>query len=247
MAVAGPLRWAYRAYSFLVFAPLLAVATLVFGGAAVAGSWASQRAGSAAGVAWARVLAFLIPMAVRVEGAQHLEPGRSYVVVANHRSQIDILVLYGWLGLDFRWVMKAELRRVPVIGYACERIGHVYVDRANPEAARRSIEAAKLRIRGGTSILFFPEGTRSRTGALQAFKTGAFRLAQDLGLPVLPVALLGTREVLPPGSFDLRPGRAVLRILPPLDAAPFGADARAFAAAARDRLAQGLGEPPGEC
>lgn len=245
MRDAGSLRWAYRAYSLLVFLPLLAAATVVGGAGAVLGSWVSHRAGSRAGVAWARLLAHLIPMPVRVEGREHVDPGRSYVIVANHRSQTDILVLYGWLGLDFRWVMKTELRRVPVLGYACERIGHVYVDRGNSEAAQRSLEEAKRRIRGGTSILFFPEGTRSRTGELLPFKKGAFHLALELGLPVLPVAIRGTRRILPAGSLDLRPGRASLRFRPPIDPLGFGGNVEALAEAARRAVAEGLGEEAG--
>ena len=87
---------------------------------------------------------------------------QSYVIVSNHQSQYDILLMYGWLGTDFRWVMKKELRRVPVLGLACEKLGHIYVDRSDSAAAVASLNAARKKLVNGTSVVFFPEGTRSR-------------------------------------------------------------------------------------
>ncbi len=167
-------------------------------------------------VRWARLVAWITPMPVRVEGRAHAIPGQSYVVVSNHQSLFDILVLYGWLGLDIRWVMKQELRSVPGLGVACDRLGHIYIDRSNHEAAVHSISAARDRIRDGTSVLFFPEGTRTEDGRLRSFKKGAFRLAIDTGLPVLPVTVIGTRDVLPARRFDLRPGTVDLVFHPPI-------------------------------
>ncbi len=137
-------------------------------------------------------------------------------MVANHQSHFDILVLYGWLGIDFRWVMKQELRSVMGLGAACAALGHIYIDRSDHEAAIRSINAAKERITGGISVIFFPEGTRSDDGRLRRFKKGAFRFAIDTGLPILPVTVDGTFDVLPPRRFDLRPGRARLVIHEPI-------------------------------
>jgi 1-acyl-sn-glycerol-3-phosphate acyltransferase len=155
-------------------------------------------------------------MAVTVEGRENLDPRRSYVIVSNHQSHYDIFVLYGWLGTDFRWVMKKELRSVPGLGVACARLGHIYIDRSNRQAAMAAIDDAKRSLRPGTSVLFFPEGTRSRDGSLCAFKKGAFHMAIDLGLPILPVTILGTRRILPPDSTDLKPGRARLVFHPPV-------------------------------
>jgi 1-acyl-sn-glycerol-3-phosphate acyltransferase len=143
------------------------------------------------------------------------------VIVSNHQSQFDIFVLYGWLDIDFKWVMKQELRKVPVIGIACERLGHIYVDRSNREAALASIDGAKQRIVDGTSVLFFPEGTRSRDKLMRPFKKGAFRMALDLQLPILPVSIQGTREILPSDTLDLYPGRATMIIHPPIPVADY--------------------------
>jgi 1-acyl-sn-glycerol-3-phosphate acyltransferase len=165
---------------------------------------------------WARVLAWVTPMWVRVTGRQHVESGQSYVVVSNHQSQFDILVLYGWLGIDFRWVMKKELRSVPGLGASCERLGHIFIDRSNHHAAISSINEARQRFTGGTSVLFFPEGTRSDDGRLRRFKKGAFRFAVDTSLPILPVTVTGTNNVLPARRYDLRPGPAELIIHEPV-------------------------------
>ena len=167
-------------------------------------------------VPWARVLAFSAPMRVRVEGRENIDPQQSYVLVSNHQSQFDIFLLYGWLGVDFKWVMKQELRTVPGIGTACDRLGHIFIDRSNHAAAMATLDEAKKKIVNGTSVMFFPEGTRSRDGKLMRFKKGAFRMAVDLGLPILPLTVTGTRNVLPAGTSDLMPGSARLIIHPPI-------------------------------
>jgi 1-acyl-sn-glycerol-3-phosphate acyltransferase len=153
---------------------------------------------------------------VEVEGREHVDPAQSYVLVSNHQSQSDVLVLYGWLGIDFKWVMKQELRKVPGIGVACARLGHIFIDRSNHAAAVATLEAARGTIVDGTSVIFFPEGTRSRNGELLPFKKGAFRMALDLGLPILPLTVTGARDVLPAGTADLMPGSARLTIHPPI-------------------------------
>jgi len=218
--------WIYQPYKWLVVGPVLAVTTLVFGGFAVALSpvLSPRRVGALCGVPWARINARVTPMAVEVVGRSHIDRGRSYVVVGNHQSLYDILLVYGWLGVDFRWVMKAELRKVPGLGVACERLGHIFVDRSSPRAALETLATARRRIAEGASVLFFPEGTRSLDGTLGAFKRGAFRMALDLGLPILPLTIVGTRTILAPGSRDLRPGRAELTIHPPIETAGWSQD-----------------------
>ena len=95
-------------------------------------------------------------MSVNVTGRENIDPQQSYVVVANHQSLYDVFVLYGFLGIDFKWVMKQEMRSVPGLGIGCERMGHIFVDRSNVQAAMASIKAAESKIRNGTSVVFFP-------------------------------------------------------------------------------------------
>jgi len=237
----------YRIYRVLVLAPVIVVSTLVLGFLAVilllllnprTVSWLC-------GVSWARLNSFFTPMRVEVHGREHVDPRQSYVIVSNHQSHYDVFVLYGWLGVDFKWVMKQELRKVPGLGIACARLGHVFINRANHEEAMRSIEDAKRRIVNGTSVLFFPEGTRSRSaGEMRQFKKGAFRMAIDLGLPILPVTISGTREVLPPDTLDIRPGRAVMTLHPPIpvDATAAG-EVERLSAASREAIASALPPP----
>lgn len=176
----------------------------------------SAKAASINGVLWARLTALVAFMRLKVVGRENIDPTQSYVVVVNHQSAMDIIALYGWLGIDFRWVMKQEIRKVPFLGYACYRIGHVYIDRQNHEAAIKSLETAKQKIHSGTSVLFFPEGTRTSSSEVQSFKKGAFKMALDLGLPVLPITLNGADYVMPNKTLSLMPGTVDMTIHPPI-------------------------------
>lgn len=212
------LYWLYAPWQWLVFVPLVILLTIL--GALIAiplARFASPGLASRAVAAnWARLVTWLTPVRVRVRGRENLVPGQSYVVVANHRSQYDIPIIYGFSGLDMRWVMKAEVLRIPLLGRGAVAVGHVAIDRENPEAARAAINSVLSDIRHGKGILFFPEGTRSKDGRLGRFKKGAFRVAIDQGLPILPVTINGTRRILPPGTIRLIPGMAELVIHPPV-------------------------------
>lgn len=209
------LRILYQPYKFLIFAPIVILSTsiaaiIAVGLAAIAGPEIAGKMG----IVWARINAWATPMLVTVHGRENINREISCVVVSNHQSQYDIFVLYGWLGIDFKWVMKQELRNIPGLGIACEKIGHIFIDRSNTQAALNSINAAREKIVNGTSVLFFPEGTRSKNATMGPFKKGAFKFALDLGLPILPVTIKGTRSILPTRSFDLFPGRACMTIHP---------------------------------
>jgi 1-acyl-sn-glycerol-3-phosphate acyltransferase len=208
------LFWPYQLYVWLIFVPVAAVITLVCGflTAIFAPLVNPEFASRCFAVPWARMLAGLTPMSVTVEGAEHADRNRTYVVVCNHQSQYDILLVYGWLKLDLKWVMKQELRKIPAVGIGCEKAGHIFVDRKNPRKARRAVEQALESLGNGVGILFFAEGTRSLDGALLPFKKGAFRIAIEQQLPVLPVTLLGTRDILPSKTVKLFPGRGTMVI-----------------------------------
>jgi len=208
----------YFIYQWLVYIPLVALATLVGGIAAiiVALLISPRAANLGVGVMWGRVLAWLAPVRVDMEGLENIDPDKSYVVVANHQSQFDIPVVYGWIGLDLRWVAKAELGKIPFLGTGSRAVGHVFIDRSDPEQARAAIGRAVKKLGPGSGLLFFAEGTRSRSGKLLPFKKGAFRIAVDQQLPVLPVTLVNARDILPAGSLRIRPGRVRVVVHPPL-------------------------------
>jgi len=209
----------YQPYKWFIFIPYLAVSTIFFGTLAVVMVHITtpRITSFICGTIWARLNSYLTPMLVTVYGRYNIIKTQSYVIVSNHQSQYDIFVLYGWLGVDFKWVMKQELRKVPGIGIGCEKVGHIFIDRSNHERALASLHAAKEKIVDGTSVLFFPEGTRSRDGSLGSFKKGAFKMAIDLKLPVLPITIIGTNKILPSNTFNLFPGKARMIIHKPID------------------------------
>jgi 1-acyl-sn-glycerol-3-phosphate acyltransferase len=209
----------YRPYEWLVFFPVFFINTLCFGVIAVITSaFINQRIGSYfGGVIWSRFNAIMVPMFVKVSGKEHIKPNRSYIVIANHQSYFDVFLIYGWLGLDIKWVMKKELRKIPGLGIGSEKVGHIFLDRSNKRAAFESLENAKKRLVNGTSVVIFPEGTRSKSGILGDFKRGAFKLAIDFGLPVLPVTVINTKSILPADSVNLFPGKVKMVIHEPID------------------------------
>jgi 1-acyl-sn-glycerol-3-phosphate acyltransferase len=154
---------------------------------------------------------------LHVEGREKLPWRGPAVLVANHLSLLDILVIYG-LFRPFKWVSKAELFRVPIVGWTMFLNDYVRVWRGDTESVRRMLDHCKRHLSRGSPVLLFPEGTRSRDGRLQRFKDGAFRLALDAGCPVYPIAVTGTFEALPKTGLAIRGStRANVRVLDPID------------------------------
>jgi 1-acyl-sn-glycerol-3-phosphate acyltransferase len=139
------------------------------------------------------------------------------VVIANHQSLFDIPVKYGWSGLDLKFVMKKELKRIPLFGQACAAKGHVFVDRSDRQRAIDSLNSSVNDLHKGESVIIYPEGTRSRNGRVQKFRKGAFRLALATGMPILPISVAGTDRIQPPDSLRLYPGKAAIRIHEPIE------------------------------
>ena len=122
---------------------------------------------------------------------------QSYVFVANHQGAMDIFLMFGYLGHQFRWMMKRSLVSIPFVGYACRRAHHIFVDHRSPSATAETIRAARFVLEQGMSLAVFPEGTRTRTGRIGKFHRGAFLLADELQIPIVPVTIDGSYEVLP--------------------------------------------------
>ena len=208
----------YQPYKWIVYVPLMVSSTIICSiFAAVTAILISPRMGSFFGMVWAKSSALFTPMFVKVSGKENIKKDVSYVIVANHQSQYDIFLLYGWLGIDFRWIMKKELRNAPFIGYASAKVGHIFLDRSSPRAAAESIEESKKQLVNGTSVVIFPEGTRSRNGKLRKFKKGAFKIAHQLELPILPVTIVGTNKIMGSGFINVMPGSTKLIIHKPID------------------------------
>lgn len=147
---------------------------------------------------WAKVIvrAFLLP--IHVEGSENLEKDQSYVFVANHQGAFDIFLVYGYLGRNFKWMMKYQLGRIPFLGYACRKSHQIFVDKRGPSRVRETYEKARTTLqKGNCSVVVFPEGARSFTGHMGEFKKGAFALADELQLPVVPLTINGSFDVMP--------------------------------------------------
>lgn len=180
---------------------------------------------------WASLYTWLNPLwSVQVRGRDVIRRGDTYVIVANHLSLLDILVLFR-LFTHFTWVSKAENFRVPFVGWNMRLNGYIPLRRGDRESVRVMLATCERELRGGTSVMMFPEGTRSRDGRLQRFKPGAFELALRTGRPLLPITVEGTGSALPKRGFVLR-GRHRIRItvLEPVLASSFaGLDAAELA------------------
>lgn len=208
----------YRIYQILIMIPLLAVATViaavvtVIGSALGFGRWW----GYYPQVLWAKLFCWLAFVRVTVKGRENIDPKVSYVFVANHQGAYDIFTVYGYLGHNFRWMMKQSLRKIPFVGWACAWSRQIFVDNSSASATRRTMQEAEQQLSGGMSLVVFPEGARSWTGKMSRFKKGAFRLAIEFNLPVVPLTIDGAFDVLPRFKKMPNPGHIYLTIHKPI-------------------------------
>lgn len=189
----------YRTYQLFIFFPLFILVTLLTAIVTALGCmmglsrWFAFTPSSFWG--WFTIRFLFLP--VKVEGREHLQHGQSYVFVANHQGAFDIFLLSGFLGREFKWMMKASLRKIPFVGFACEKAGFIFVDKSSRKAVATTMDEARQRLVGGTSLTVFPEGARTFTGHMGVFRRGAFQLADELQLPVIPLTIDGSFDVMP--------------------------------------------------
>lgn len=193
------MKFLYRIYQlciglpYIILSTVLATVVIAIGSAIGLGRWVSYYPGKL--WAWSILKVMLIP--VSVEGREHLQPGQSYVFVSNHQGAFDIFLIYGHLCRDFRWMMKYQLRKVPFMGWACEKCHHIFIDKRGASRIKKSYDQARDILRGGISLVVFPEGSRSFTGHMASFRRGAFLLADELHLPVVPLTINGSFDIMP--------------------------------------------------
>lgn len=161
---------------------------------------------------WGKGIADFVGIRVSLHGAEHMDPELSYVVVSNHQSYMDIPVLFMALPTTPGFVAKKELMKVPFLAKALDMGGHVLLDRGDRMSAHQSLEAAAEEIRGGKTVLIFPEGTRGSSEAIYKFKNGAFFMAKSAGVPILPIGLRGTRKTFPREGWLIRGGAVEMHI-----------------------------------
>jgi 1-acyl-sn-glycerol-3-phosphate acyltransferase len=205
--------------AFLLIDPLIILCTILYGSVNLVVSLfeTTGRRQVAIARAWARMLLRVTFVKLEIEGLEKIDPQGSYVFVANHLSYMDTPVILASIPVQFRFMAKKGLFKIPFLGYHLTRAGHIAVPRDNPrEAVKSMAEAARIIRERGISVLIFPEGGRSAIAKLQPFKDGAFHIAINAGVPVVPVALAGTEKVLPFGSGVPCPGYVKLRIGDPI-------------------------------
>lgn len=210
----------YRIYQIFIAAPLLLVATILTALLTMVGSmlFGGRWWGYWPPHVWARIFCILTMVKVEVRGRENISRKESYVFIANHQGAYDIFAIYGYLNHNFKWMMKESLEKIPLVGYACRCAGHIMVDRTHPTGIRRTMEEAKKQLRDGMSLVVFPEGSRSKTGYMGDFKKGAFLLASQFGLPMVPVTIDGSFDILDKGGMVPRYGKIIITIHKPVSA-----------------------------
>jgi len=243
--VTAALAYLVSLAAIAVWPPLIALTLAV--------TWPFDRNRAAAG-RLLRLLAAFVSRSfpfwrIRIEG-KWPEGKQAYVVVANHQSLLDIFLISN-LPHEMKWVAKKSLFKVPWIGWCFSMVGDIAIERGDPASAAAVMAKARRYLENGMHVMIFPEGTRSRDGKLLPFKAGAFKLAVDAGVPILPIAVSGSAQGMPKGSPWVRPARLVMRILEPVPteaacAAQGRAQVREIAAlrdGVRDRIAGALEAP----
>jgi 1-acyl-sn-glycerol-3-phosphate acyltransferase len=166
---------------------------------------------------WCKLIANTALAPVHVHGVENIEKTRSYVFLSTHQSYMDIPAMLGYLPVQLRIAAKKSLFKIPFMGWHLWRAGHIPIDRSSTEKAIESMKRAEDKIRDGICAFVFPEGTRSHTGALQNFKKGGFKLAIHTGVPIVPITIIGSRQVLPRDSIVFRAGQIDMYIDPPIE------------------------------
>ncbi len=168
---------------------------------------------------WGKIQLGITGTKVVITGLQHIAPQKSYILVSNHQSNFDIFAMLGYLPIQFRWIAKAELFRIPFMGWAMHRIGYISIERESPKKAYRSMLKAAEAVNGGVSVMIFPEGTRSQDGNLQPFKKGLFLIALKSQAPILPITIQGTSRIMRKGEWRTYPGNVSITIDAPIETA----------------------------
>ena len=191
------MKYLYIVYQYVIALPLLILLTIftaLF--TIVLSPWKNSRIVHLEQMFWSRSFFWLLFLPVKVTGLEHIQDGQSYVFVSNHQSMLDVWAIYGYLPVVYKWLMKAEIRKIPFVGTACKCAGHIFVERSNARSSFRSLQAIEKQLVNGVCMVIFPEGTRTKNGEVGRFKRGAFQIALDLGLPVIPISISGCYEAM---------------------------------------------------
>ena len=212
------IRALYLLYFWVIVVPVFLVATILTALTTMVGCMlGGEKVFSFyPGMLWSKIICYLALCPVKVRGRENLKKKQSVVFVANHQSAFDIFLMYGFLGVPIKWMMKIGLAKIPLVGAACRAAGFIFVDNTTPRTAQRSVVEAKRRLKDGASLAVFPEGSRTHDGKMGRFHKGAFQIAIDQHLPIVPITINGTYKILPIGTIITHPHRMEMVIHPPL-------------------------------
>lgn len=201
-------RFLYLTYYWLLFVPVFIVLTLITALVTIIGCLlgGEKYFSYYPGMIWSRLACYLSFCHIVVKGRENIDKNRSYIFISNHQGAFDIFLIYGFLGVPIKWMMKRGIAKIPFVGAACKAAGFIFVDKSSPKTASRSVIEAEKAIEKGASIVVFPEGSRTRDGKMRRFKRGAYQMAIDRHLPIIPITLNGPFYILPIGSLSVHPG-----------------------------------------
>lgn len=193
------MKYLYNTYQLIIAVPLIALLTVITSIVTAIGCTVGNGHfwGYYPGRWWAKSVLFLLLIPVRVEGRENIKKNKSYVFVSNHQGAFDIFLIYGYLGCNFKWMMKHQLRKMPFVGFACEKAHHIFVDKRSPRKIKETYDKARATLCDGTGLVVFPEGSRTFTGHMGTFKRGAFMLADELEMSVVPMTIDGSFDIMP--------------------------------------------------
>lgn len=236
------MKFLRKVYLILIAAPLFILVTLLaalitmlmtaVGGNRFWGYWPAH--------IWSRICCVLAWVKVDVRGRENIDKKESYIFVCNHQGAFDIWAIAGYLNHNFKWLMKKSLEKIPFVGYACKRAGYIFVDSSSLQSIKETIEKARHHLKDGMSLVIFPEGTRTKTGELGDFKRGAFLLAAEFGLPVVPMSIDGAYEIMPKDSYFPGYGTITLKIHKPIYPGENGFNTRKLLSECHDIIASDL-------
>lgn len=216
----------YSIYQWIVFVPLLVLATIWCTLTIIIGSTLGNNKfwGYYPGIIWGRFVCLAALLRIRVKRNVQLDPNQSYVFVANHQGAFDIFLVYGYLGHNFKWLMKQSLKKMPLVGFASAKAGHVFVDQSSRKGIVDTMRQTRDTLREGMSTVVFPEGHRTPDGKMAEFKKGAFQTALSLKLPIVPLTIDGAYKVLPIHSWQMNPACITLTFHEPIATEHLNAD-----------------------
>ena len=213
------IRFLYEIYKWIIAFPIIIILTIIVTTITGIGSilFGYKKWGYYPPHIWGKLWCWLLFIKVDVIRKAKIDPNTSYVFVANHQGVFDIFSIFGFLDHDFRWMMKKSITKIPLIGISCKYSKQIFVDRSSQISMARSVIEARKILRDGMSLVVFPEGTRTKNGKMNSFKKGAFKLAMDFKLPLVPLTIDGAYDILPRTSiFKIKYGKITLTIHEPI-------------------------------